>query len=102
MLPSNYVNEWLSEPSINVFNLLNFIDKQFKRARKDETIRESKLSVGSRIHAVMNAICIGLELKGFAKDHVICWGEDWMSLSIIINSQEKPFGITWELPVNAS
>lgn len=84
MLSENYYNEWLSEPSLSWVALEAFLAKNYKRALTEEKERESNLTIGSRVHAIMNAMCIGLELKGLISDHMIRWGEDWMELSFIM------------------
>jgi hypothetical protein len=89
MLPSNYVNEWLSTPKENT-PLEAFLRNQYHRAIKEELTRESVLTVGSRVHAILNAICIGLELKGFINDHMIRWDDECMEISFIRQEGDEP------------
>lgn len=93
MLPKHYTNEWLN-PRATSEHIAYFLNSQFDRAliEQIEEYHDSELSLGLRMHNIMNALCVGLTLRGLIDDHAIFWDDDGhMSLSFIRQEGETPY-----------
>lgn len=95
MLPKHYTNEWLT-PKASAEQVSKFLKEQFDRALREQTPQKyQNLSLGWRMHDIMNVFCQSLALNGLVTDHAIFWDDKWMSLHFI--HEEDVYTIEFDL-----